>query len=556
MSGSILDRIANPTVANINPLDAYSKALGVNSALNENKLFQARQAAGEAYQQATDPNTGVVDPAKAQALIAADPRAALMAQLSATSGQDLRTRQLAFNNDQQTQIASAFGSLLSQPDSAQTPENYQRVIAERHANGTLDDSHYNSAMSALQQAGNDPQALRNLGTRLIVGALGGPDMARTLLPTSGSVNQGGQITPVVTNSPVSGHAPGAVQTAPGALPTQLTPADLATQVVGPPDANGQPTYETLGARLARQHAQIPGAPGSAGGTFPNGGRNPPPALLNPNKPPASGVSTPPGQTIPMPAPASTPGPASTPPATPVGAPSPTPPAPSAGGVAVPAGNPPGTAEEMQGSVSHAVAARDLANTYQQRIQPMEGALATLAGADTGRASETLNTVRANVQDLAPAFLQRMLPTNLTDPAKRAAFEEANKYLTAMQINAPGGARSDAGQAAAGAATPNVHIGNVAATQVVRAMLAQQRMAQAGTLAFNQSGLPATAYDRFMNNWNTNADPRAFVADKMSPTERSDLVKGMGGVGTPAYQKFRQSYDNGVATGVIASHVGQ
>jgi hypothetical protein len=185
---------------------------------------------------------------------------------------------------------------------------------------------------------------------------------------------------------------------------------------------------------------------------------------------------------------------------------------------------PGTPQEMEGSATHAIAARDKANGYQQRIQPVEGALSALAGADTGKASEVLNNIRANVQDLTPGFLQKMMPTSLTDPEKRIKFEEANKYLTGMAINAPGGARSDAGQAAAGAASPSIHISNAAATLVARAVLAQHRLEQAGTLAFNNTKQPAANYDAYMNQWNTNADPRAFVADKMTGQERTDLVK--------------------------------
>lgn len=214
---------------------------------------------------------------------------------------------------------------------------------------------------------------------------------------------------------------------------------------------------------------------------------------------------------------------------------------------------PATDVENKGAAEHAVTARDMANSYQQRIQPIEGALSALAGADTGKGGETLNTIRAYTQDVAPAFIQRMLPNWATDKEARVQYEEANKYLTSAAINAPGGSRSNAGQEAASAATPSVHISNAAAQLVARAALAQQRLTQAGTLAFNQSGQPAANYDRFMNTWNTQADPRAFIADKMTGPERAEMVKGMGGTGSAAYQKFKQSYRDAVTSGVVASH---
>jgi hypothetical protein len=216
---------------------------------------------------------------------------------------------------------------------------------------------------------------------------------------------------------------------------------------------------------------------------------------------------------------------------------------------------PATEEENKGAAAHAVAAREAANSYQTRIQPVEGALTALAGADTGKGGEVLNTIRAYVQDVSPAFIQRMLPSSLTDQAARTAYDEAVKYTTGMAINAPGGARSNAGQEAAGAATPSVHISNEAARLVTRAILAQLRMQQTATLLFNNSRQPAANYDRFTNSWMTGVDPRAFAADKMTNEERAAMVKDMGGVRSAAYARFKKSYKDGIDAGVIPNHAG-
>jgi hypothetical protein len=212
--------------------------------------------------------------------------------------------------------------------------------------------------------------------------------------------------------------------------------------------------------------------------------------------------------------------------------------------------PQGQPEELDAAAKHAGDARARTLTYSRDIQPIEGAITNLAGADTGKASETLNSIRATVQDLAPGFLQRMLPSSVTDPKTRQAFEEANKYLTQMQLAAPGGSRSDAGASAAGAATPSVHISNAAAREVAIAILAQRRMEQAGTLLFNQSGKTIGEFDRHMGQWNTQADPRAFVVDKMTPAERADYVKSLGGTDTPAYKRYRQSARDAIDSGVM------
>ena len=223
-----------------------------------------------------------------------------------------------------------------------------------------------------------------------------------------------------------------------------------------------------------------------------------------------------------------------------------------GGSSSPAsGAPLGTPQEAEASAIHLGQARERANNYQQIVQPINSALSALKQADTGRGSEIINSLHAVAQDLTPSAFQSIIPESvLGDPAKRQAYEEATKYLTQMSINAPGGSRSDSGQAAAGAATPNTHISNAAAQQVVTAMLAQERLKQAGTLAFNQTGAPANQYDRFMNHWNTVQDPRAYIVDQLAPAERAALVKSLGGIKSAAYQKFKNSAKNGVDTQVM------
>lgn len=56
--------------------DQVGKLAQVQNALNQNKLFQGQVAAGRALQQAIDPQTGLVDYPKANALITANPAAA------------------------------------------------------------------------------------------------------------------------------------------------------------------------------------------------------------------------------------------------------------------------------------------------------------------------------------------------------------------------------------------------------------------------------------------------------------------------------------------------
>ncbi len=191
------------------------------------------------------------------------------------------------------------------------------------------------------------------------------------------------------------------------------------------------------------------------------------------------------------------------------------------------------------------------------MQPIEGVITALSGADTGKGSEILNSIRGSVQDIAPSFLQRMMPAGVMDTERRKAFDEAMKYSTQMQLAAPGGSRSNEGSATAGAATPGTHIGNAAALELARAALAQRRLEQVGTLLFNQSGKGAGQYDKHVGSWATSVDPMGLVVDKMSQEQRAAYVRSIGGATlpngkpNPAYERYKQSYQDAVDSGVMA-----
>jgi hypothetical protein len=221
-----------------------------------------------------------------------------------------------------------------------------------------------------------------------------------------------------------------------------------------------------------------------------------------------------------------------------------------------AASPPlGTQQEAEAAAVHAGAARERANNYQSTIFPIEGALTSLQGADTGKGGEVLNTIRSYLGDTPLKYVSDFVPSTFSDQDKRTLYDEAQKYTTGMAIGGPGGSRSDAGNQASAAANPNVHISNAAAVAVTKSILAQRRMDQTGTLAFNNSGLPANQYDQFMNSWNTQQDPRAYAIDKMDPTDRANMAQSLGGKNTAAYQRFKGSVQAAIDAGVIPNPSG-
>jgi len=450
-------------------------------------------------------------------LQAAGPGAALAAQSSAQQGQTLDQGSYSQHQQRLTAMGNAMSALTTQYPGGVPQDAASAAIDREVASGLI------PAAMAQQAKANftaDPAQNSRIILQNHIANLNAQQGLLATLPAPTQQSTGGAVRTIDTNPLTNPTGPGSVGST---VPLTTSPETNAQMIPAIDPATGQPGIVP--------RSTLPGASGAAPGTVSPLGTGRPPAgspLLNPKAPqPAGGA------------------------AAPAAGPSPTAPA-----GFTPTGLQPGTPEVMQGSAAHLVDARAQANTYQQRIQPIEGALGALSGADTGKGGETLNTIRAYTQDLTPAFIQRLLPSSLTDTNARVKYEEANKYLTAMQINAPGGARSDAGQAAAGAATPSVHISHEAATLVAQAALAQQRLTQAGTLAFNKTGQPAANYDTFMNTWNTNADPRAFIADKMTAAQRGQLVQQMGGINSPAYQKFKQSYQDGVSGGVMVQHAGQ
>ena len=186
------------------------------------------------------------------------------------------------------------------------------------------------------------------------------------------------------------------------------------------------------------------------------------------------------------------------------------------------GLPPGAVNEADASVAHASVARDAANTYQTRMQPLQAAQTALANTKTGSGAATLNTIRQRLESFTPAMLDGFRFAGGSVEAD-AAFDEARKYLTQYAANTPGGNRSDAGGQTAKDSNANVDISPMAARMVVQAAMGMERMKQAQTMEFNASGKTGGQYDRFQSQLATNADPRAFVSDMQTPDERAAII---------------------------------
>ena len=190
-----------------------------------------------------------------------------------------------------------------------------------------------------------------------------------------------------------------------------------------------------------------------------------------------------------------------------------------------AGPMPGTTENMVQSAAGVHEANARAKSFATDMFPLNNALEDLDKAPTGKGSEAIHHFSSLLQTYSPEWLQRSLAfvSPLMTPEQTTAYDLAKKYLTQGQLGAPGATRSNEGLSTAGAASPSVEITPEAAKLVLKGMIGLRRMEQAGTMAFNQSGLPPAAGDKFFANFATQADPRAYMFDKMTPQGRQQAI---------------------------------
>ena len=106
-------------------------------------------------------------------------------------------------------------------------------------------------------------------------------------------------------------------------------------------------------------------------------------------------------------------------------------------------------------------------------------------------------------------------------------------------------------AASFSGNPSVKISNAAATDVVKSAVALQRLQQAKVLAFEQSGMPPSDYAKFSLNYATQADPRAFGIDMMTPQARQALSQSLP-PNSPERARFNTSLQSAVNSGLISA----
>jgi hypothetical protein len=225
------------------------------SGLAAQQQLAANRATSSAYQQATDPNTGVVDNNKLVGILSQSPDAAYnLPQViqgintQKQQQQTLQTGQLDQSIKAQTGLRQGLGSLLTKPDLS--PQDVQNFATTQLQAGAITPQVYQAELQSMPQ---DPQQLRQWVSQHYMSALSGETQLHAMLPQYAQINTG-PATVAVNQNPMA--AGGGVGTVGYTVQNGLSPSDAASPVTV--NANGQPTMITK--------AQFAGAQGGA----PNG----------------------------------------------------------------------------------------------------------------------------------------------------------------------------------------------------------------------------------------------------------------------------------------------
>ena len=181
----------------------------------------------------------------------------------------------------------------------------------------------------------------------------------------------------------------------------------------------------------------------------------------------------------------------------------------------------------QGAASQQAFADDVADS-PGRVFTAQQALTSLKGAWTGPGTAVPSAIAGFLGTFEPAALKRWLGSDY-DPKTIATNRDlAEKYLTQVAMGQAGvlGQGTNEKLATAIAGSPNTHIQNLAAQDVLRVMVGMERMKQMMysdmQSANGGQGVSPDQFRTWRANWMTSHDPRAFILDQMPVDQKQRL----------------------------------
>jgi hypothetical protein len=509
--------------AQVNPLAAITSANQAAQAEFETRAWQAKQAAGQAFQSSIDPATGRPRQTVLLQNLARDPNAALAAQPSAQAGQTLDEGTRSTHLAKLTGMNAAMIALTAQYPNGVPPDVWNaeidRVgptfgvspedIAQAHASVSPDPVQNSRTIirnSISNQTAQDALHVAGGGT----GTQTGPNGATIGFKQNSGVFGGG-----ITTQPQQG------------APQGQSPADLNKLVKIGTNPDGSDRMGTQ--RQAQNLAEGRDANDDGPNAGPLGtGRPVPPALLNPNKPaPAASSSTPPA-----------------PPLAPVAAPATTaqPPTPAPGFTV---GQPTAqrTAQETTGTTS----ANQFQNIVDQGVKArsQDALLGTMLseaqGFRPGPGADLASTIKRTILGAGAQFGT----TFGIDTDKLAKQESVTKI--GNQLADAQGAGSDARMRVNEGANPSVHNTPAGLDLIIRQLRGNTdylRARQQLAAAYPEKD----KIDKFEADIASNLDPRVFQYQRMQTgQQRTDYFNGLEAADKP---KFKKAYDWATQYGLL------
>lgn len=479
-----------------NPLEMIGKAVELQRGLTElrgnQQTLAAREAIGRHYQDAYDPKTGKMSYDRLQSLIEQDPATAWMAPEYSKQIQEQQKRQYDLNSADLSQKSSRMGvfnsaliPLLGLGDRVQTNDVY-RVIKGLSAAGVPADEFIADAQQTMPlldpaQRG-DPRAVGAYGHQLrdwifshATRAMSPEQAMRYSSPDIHNIETGGSIEPTDENPYTN---PGII--APGSqINRTLSPAEQMSPQGGVhPDGS---RYSITTADRARQLGRgdlLPTRGADVFGTgrvpLPNGQSMPaaPPAEMQTGLSPADQAAN------------------------------------QAAGT--------GSGDDLHAMYADNLRSADRVFQLQQAMRALEGS------GGVGPGTEGIQHYKSYFLAMAPETAKRF---NI-NPEQIASYDEAKKYMTQIAMAQGGAMGSDSRLLSAISGNASTHISDLAARDVLKFQLAQERMKQAHASAWASAGLPEAQYDRWGADWNRTADPRAYIFDELTPDQRGKVLHSM------------------------------
>jgi hypothetical protein len=181
-------------------------------------------------------------------------------------------------------------------------------------------------------------------------------------------------------------------------------------------------------------------------------------------------------------------------------------------------------DEARWKASSDLYARDkeATTTFQQRLFPLAQVQSILASGDvtTGQGADALNRAKSFLMTAATSMGWD------AQTIQQADYDKVAKYMQ-QYVNAQGmSGRSDQALASAISGNPSSHLSTIANKDVVKPLIAMERMKQMAMSDFEQTDGHPQNYTRFLNDWQNTHDPRAFMFDMLTPEQRTKMVNGM------------------------------